>query len=158
MTTGPTPQAAMISKSLALKPLADWCAGSNAVNIALMKWRTGNTWAICASTEVSGTGKNVPEMNTIGRKTPLTIAGAASALGMTMVMAIPSAQNDSAPTATATAAARMCAGMWMPYTVMPNTVVITVSTMLTMTDDPTTPAMKAQGGNGVPRRRLRMPV
>ena len=36
---------------------ADWCAGSNAVNIALMKWRTGNHSAICARIDVDGTGK-----------------------------------------------------------------------------------------------------
>src|SRR5450755_1892720 len=79
ITTAPAPHAAMIDRSVLLKPLDDWCAGSNAVNIALMKWRTGNTSAICASTDDDGTGKNVPEMKTIGRNTAFTIAGAASA-------------------------------------------------------------------------------
>ena len=30
--------------------------------------------------------------------------------------------------------------------------------MLTMIDEPTTPAMNAHGGSGVPRSRLRMPL
>ena len=78
----------MINRSVPLKPLDDRCAGSNAVNMALMKWRTGNTSAIFAGIDSGGTTKNVPEMNTIGKSTPLTIAGAASALGMTIVYAL----------------------------------------------------------------------
>ena len=63
---------------------------------------------------MDGTGKNVPEMNTIGRNTPLTIAGAASALGIAIVIAMPSAQNASAPTPIVADAAPMCCGTSMP--------------------------------------------
>ncbi len=46
----------------------------------------------------------------------------------------------------------------MPYTTIPNPVVSSARTMLTMIDEPTTPEMNAQVGSGVPRSRLRMPL
>jgi hypothetical protein len=58
--------------------------------------RDENTLATRANPELGFTSKKVPEMNGSTSMTMLIIGGAASALGMTMVTASPSAQNDSA--------------------------------------------------------------
>src|ERR1700674_1104674 len=129
------PQAATNSRSLPEKPDEDRCAGSNALNIALMKCFTGKYSAILVTTDDGSMGKKVPEMNTRGSSTALTIAGAASALGIATVMANPSAQKDIAPTARMSTSGPMWAGACTPYTRIPKSTEIATKTTLRINED-----------------------
>jgi hypothetical protein len=76
----------------------------------LTKWRTGKKSPMRASHDSSSSGKNTPEMKRTGKRMPLTIAGAASALGTTPEMAMPSAAKVMAPTSSDTSSAGQCPG------------------------------------------------
>src|SRR4051794_9657910 len=77
---------------------------------------------------------------------------------MSPLSAIPSAQNDVAPTATVTAISpARDHGTDTPYTSAPIATTSTSINRLTTIALPTRPAMNAHGGRGVPRPRLRIP-
>ena len=82
-------------------PVQEQESGLNDDSIALLKCRTGKKSATRVShSGASAVSMKTPEMNNRGRIEKFTIAGAASALGTTDVMASPSAENVAAPTST----------------------------------------------------------
>ena len=68
------------------------------------KWRTGKTRAtqVIHAGAFLPIGMKIPERKRSGRIAALTLAGAASALGMAAVIAKPSAVNERAPTVSTT--------------------------------------------------------
>ena len=75
-------------------PLTD---GSNTAVSCWTRWRIGNTAAIRPGTDVLAMRPKVPEMNSNGKSTKLTIAGAASSFGMKVATAAPHAVKQNAP-------------------------------------------------------------
>ncbi len=89
----------------------------------------------------------------------LATTGAASALGMIMTAAMPSAAKVAAPSSTVTttagtASARRCTSK----PTRPMTSMTTVMTTETRAVEPRRPATYAQPGSGVPRMRLSSPL
>ena len=90
-----SPHAATMTRSIQLNVVP-----TNPACIPRAKCRTGNIRAIhtihVGALELKA--MKIPERNNSGRMLAFTIAGAASALGITHVMANPRAQNFKAPT------------------------------------------------------------
>ena len=95
-------------------------------------------------------------MNTSGKKTNCTTAGAASALLMRLATATPSAQNAAAPMTSVTMMAAQWPGIGTPYS-RPIPTMSAASMRLSMMQCATSPANITQAGSGVPRSRLSMP-
>src|SRR5216683_2359152 len=97
ITRPATPQAQMTRRSLVCNP--DPLNWKNDLTSASAKWRIGKileTRSNHAGGLLSGT--KTFEMNRRGNTDALTMAGAASEVGITLVTATPSAQNAAAPT------------------------------------------------------------
>src|SRR5574338_440217 len=97
--------------------------------MASAKWRVGRTCETASSQSgAADIWKNTLLMNSAGRTTAFTIAGAASALGMTPERASPSALNvTAATTSTASIAGTASHGTGTPYSSAPNPATITTS-------------------------------
>jgi hypothetical protein len=99
------------------------------------------------------------EMNVSGRMRTFVMAGAASALGMIVVAARPSAVKLADPNrSVASRPGSVARRIDTPYTVTASVSVVATSTEAVTSVDAILPARNAHGGSGVPRMRFRTPL
>ena len=121
--------------------------------------RTGNTSAsVVSHTGASSSGMNTSEMNSSGRMDAFTIAGAASAFGMTVVTASPSVQNVAAAIASVSSTAgSVFVGSSTPKASQPAPATMITNSAVSSTEWMILPARYDQLGRGVPRTRFSSP-